>query len=178
MKRPKEPFLFLRIMMAVSSLSPLFILIAAKGSELIKDIILFPACLTLTTLPTFFLVLRFYISSKNEDRVVLEVNHVENSRDHLLIYLFAVLVPLFQADLNSVRSIFLLISVFSFVLFLFVHLRLYYANVFFAALGYKVYTLTLSNGRRVALLSKREKIETSRVTATRITDFLYTSVGE
>lgn len=178
MNHPKEPFLFLRVMMAVSSLSPLFLLIAAKGSKLITDIILFPICLTLIAFPTFFLALRFYISTKNEDRAVLDVKLVENSRDHLLIYLFAVLVPLFQAELDSVRSVFLLISVFSLVLFLFVHLRLYYANVFFAALGYKVYTLTLNDGSRVALLSKKEKIDASKITTYRITNFLYSSVGE
>lgn len=176
-KRPREPFLLLRVLMAVSSLSPLFFLIAIKGSALLSDSLLASICAAVIIISTSMLALRVKASLRNDDTATLKIVDVEDSRDHLLVYLFAVLVPLFQADLDTPRNALLFCSVLALVLFLLVHLRLYYANVLFAVFHFKIFTLTTEEGRRIALISKKEKVIPSEMTLHRVSNFLYIDAG-
>ncbi len=176
-RKPREPFLFLRFSMAVSSLSPLFILIMAKGSELISDLWLITSCLLVIAISTSLVFRRMEVAKRNQDSSPLNICKIEDSRDHLLVYLFAVLVPLFQSDLDSPRSVLLFSLVFMLVIFLFIHLRLYYANIFFAMAGYKVYTVTTKEGERVALLSRKETLNSGTTYPIRVSNFFFLDAG-
>jgi len=79
---------------------------------------------------------------------------------HLLVYLFAMLLPLYSVNLGNERELLAVAAAFVFIVFLFWHMNLHYMNIVFAALGYRVYTIEMA-GRHgaprnsVILLSKR-----------------------
>lgn len=178
MNTPREPLLLLRTMLAISSLSPLFVLVAIKGSELVCPLYLMIGCFAAIAIPVFFIYIRISRANSNNDKVTLSISIVEDSRDHLLVYLFSVLVPLFQSNLDTYRGVALFLVVFMLVTYLFVHLRLYYTNIIFALFGYKLFSLVLQEGARVVLLSKKESIIETKISALRVTNFLYIDEGK
>ncbi|EGQ9180260.1 hypothetical protein NI392_16085 [Vibrio alginolyticus] len=156
----KESLGFIRLMMVIGSLSPFFLLSAIKGSDIIDDLTLIGICSLLIIIPNSLLYLRITSARKANDIRTFTVKKLSDNREHLLVYLFAVLVPLYQASLDTWRDIGLIIVVLGFVVFLFMHLNLHYMNFVFALKGYKIYTLETEEAPwRIALLSTKDSIE-------------------
>jgi len=86
-------------------------------------------------------VVRLKLAMKRGTLRTIDVERAEDHRDHLLVYLFAVLLPLFDANIGRARDSAATILAFVFVVFLFWHLNLHYMNVFFAIAGYRVFTI-------------------------------------
>lgn len=159
-----------RLLMVLSSFSPLFLLWAMQKVgpiTYLDHVLLTPkqwliACLLLATIPTAVLYLRYSIARRNKDNVELSVVRSDDHSEHLLTYLVANLLPFYSAPINSIRSLAMVICAVAFVVFIMWRMNLHYINLFFAFLGFKVYTITLSeeDGRRVILLSKRNYITT------------------
>lgn len=156
----KESLGFIRLMMVIGSLSPFFLLSAIKGSDIIDDLTLIGICSLLIIIPNSLLYLRITSARKANDIRTFTVKKLSDNREHLLVYLFAVLVPLYQASLDTWRDIGLIIVVLGFVVFLFMHLNLHYMNFVFALKGYKIYTLETEEAPWcIALLSTKDSIE-------------------
>ncbi|MCK5245144.1 MAG: hypothetical protein KAJ90_07730, partial [Desulfobacterales bacterium] len=62
-------------------------------------------------------------------------------RNHLLVYLFAILLPFYTADLGTYRDLAAALAAVGFIVFLFWHLNLHYMNLLFAVFGYRVFTV-------------------------------------
>ncbi|MCD4732953.1 hypothetical protein K8R78_01810 [bacterium] len=146
-KRYKEKLTLLRLMMVLSSFSPLFILWAIRGSgiflngnNIIPDIWFISICSFMVIIPNIFLWLRIRIAKKNDSRDI-RVGRANDSSDHTLIYLFTMLLPLFSGDLDNIRNIVSIGVAFLFITILFFRLKLYYVNIFFILLGYRVFTV-------------------------------------
>ena len=101
---------FARLLMTFSSLSPLFILWAVRGTKLIPDTWFIPGCLALAILPTLFLGLRIQTAMKQNDRREIVVGSVDDHRTHVLVYLFAILLPFSNSPYSFILG---LMSVFS-----------------------------------------------------------------
>lgn len=71
----------------------------------------------------------------------LVVGRAEDHRDHLLVYLFAILLPFYAVDLRTWRDVGAFGTALAFIIFLFWHLNLHYMNLIFAAFGYRVFTI-------------------------------------
>ena len=137
----QEGLNLLRFILVLSSISPLFILWAVKGIALLPDIYFVPCCSALATLPTIVLFRREKIARKQRDTHTLPVGRVEDHRGHVLVYLFAMLLPFYTQDVNSCRELFALILALSFIVFLFWHLNFHYMNILFAIRGFHVFTV-------------------------------------
>jgi hypothetical protein len=74
--------------------------------------------------------------------VTVTVGASEDHRDHLIVYLVAMLTPLYQAELKTTRDALANVASLLIIVFLFVHLRLHYMNLLFAFRGYRVYTVS------------------------------------
>lgn len=131
-----------RLMMVLSSLAPLFLLWAVRGISSVADRYLVPLCLAFAVVPTLVLLARIRICIRSNDAVTITIGTYEDHRDHLLVYLVAMLVPLYQADLKTTRDTLANLVALLLIIFLFFHLRLHYMNVLFALRGYRVYTVT------------------------------------
>jgi hypothetical protein len=131
-----------RLMMVLSSISPLFVLWAIRGSRLLPDCYLISFCAVMVVLPNLFLWLRIMTARKLHVTRELMVGSAEDHRDHLLVYLFAMLLPFYPIDTGTWRDLAALIAALGFVVFLFWHLNLHYMNLMFAIRGYRVFTIS------------------------------------
>ncbi|QDV90924.1 hypothetical protein RAS2_20090 [Phycisphaerae bacterium RAS2] len=130
-----------RLCMVLASLSPLFILWAIRGINCVPDRYLVPACIALVVLPNLVLFGRLALAKRANDVQSKVIGSADDHRDHLLVYLFAVLLPLWDAGADSVRSGAGIIVALLFVVFLFWHMNLHYMNLLFALIGRRVYSV-------------------------------------
>lgn len=175
-----ESLQFTRLMMVLSSMAPLFVLWAVRGTSLIADKYFIPICLVFIVVPTGILYWRIRIAKKSHDLQIKKIHHVDDSKDHILIYLFAIMLPLYTANLQVEREIFATILALIFIIFLFWHLNMHYMNLVFALLGYRVYTINPNKDNQFGshepfvLLSKRRYLmDGQSINAYRLSNTVY-----
>jgi hypothetical protein len=181
-----ESLKFARLLMVLSSVSPLFILWAVRGNQLIPDRYFLPLCGAVVVVPYVFLGLRIRAAKKMHERRELAVGSAEDHRDHLLVYLFAMLLPFYAPDLGSWRALGAALAALAFIVFLFWHLNLHYMNLLFAVLGYRVFTVSppadgnpLSGRLSLVLITRRIAVlPGERLDAYRLSDTVYFEVGK
>ncbi|MCD4761127.1 hypothetical protein K8R42_04475 [bacterium] len=130
-----------RLLMVLSSISPLFILWGIRGNSLVPDRYFLLFCGVMVILPNLFLWLRIRTARKLNEKRELVVGTAEDHREHLLVYLFAMLLPFYAADLGTYRDLAAALAALGFIVFLFWHLNLHYMNLLFAVRGYRVFTV-------------------------------------
>lgn len=175
-----------RLLMVLSSISPLFILWAIRGSSLISDRYFLVFCALMVIIPNAFLWFRIMTARKLQERRELIIGASEDHREHLLVYLFAMLLPFYTENLSTWRTFGSALAALGFIVFLFWHLNLHYMNVLFAALGYRVFTIyppadgNPLNGRTSqVLITRRVTVSNGdRVAAYRVSDTVYFEVNE
>jgi hypothetical protein len=175
-----------RLMMVLSSLSPLFILWAIRGIVIVGDGWLISVAALMVILPNVFLWVRIWTAKKLNEKREIVVGTAEDHREHLLVYLFAMLLPFYTANLNTWREIASAFTALAFIVFLFWHLNLHYMNVFFAMLGFRVFTIypprdnNPHTGRLSQVLITRRVVLTAgdRITAYRLSDTVSFEVDE
>ncbi len=182
----REGLRIARLLMVLSSISPLFVLWAIRGSKLVPDSYLLSFCALMVALPNLFLWLRIQAAKKHQVKSELVVGSAEDHRDHLLVYLFAMLLPFYPIDTGSWRDFAALISALGFVVFLFWHLNLHYMNLLFAIGGYRVFTIVppkddnpLSGRVNLVLITPRITLLLGdRIIAYRLSDTVYFEAKE
>jgi hypothetical protein len=170
-----------RLLMVLSSIAPLFVLIAIRGIAVLPDTYLVGACSLLIALPAGFLWLRVSTAMRLRETREIVVGSAEDHREHLLVYLFAMLLPLYTADFSNWRNVTAALVALAFIVFLFWHLNLHYMNVMFAARGYRVFTIypprdsnPLTGMFSQVLITKRTMLMPGdRIVAYRISDTVY-----
>lgn len=167
--------------MVISSLSPLFILWAIRGNCLIPDKWFIGGCLLMVIVPTFFLWLRLYTVKKKNDTRNLVAGISEDHRSHVLVYLFAILLPFYREELVTYRDFAGMLVALSFIIFLFWHLNLHYMNFLFPAFNYRIFTVfppedkNPYTGREgfVLITHRRALLPGDRFSAYRLSDTVY-----
>jgi len=175
-----------RLLMVLSSISPLFVLWAIRGNKLIPDPCLVALCAFMVVAPNAFLWLRIATAKRLKEQRELVVGKAEDHRDHLLVYLFSMLLPFYGAELATWRDLAALLVALGFIVFLFWHLNLHYMNVLFAALGYRVFTIypsqdgnPLSGKTSQVLITRRVGLSVGQhIIAYRLSDTVYFEVNE
>ncbi|MCG6117351.1 MAG: hypothetical protein MEQ07_04040 [Aquimonas sp.] len=173
-----------RLLMVLSSISPLFILWAVRGNSLIPDHYFVSFCALMVAIPNAFLWLRILTAKRNNDRREVTVGTADDHRDHILVYLFAMLLPFYSEDLGTPRDLAATLAALSFIVFLFWHLNLHYMNLVFAVFGYRVFTVfppadgnPLTGKVRYAVVTRRVSLSPNeRVTTYRLSDTVYLEV--
>jgi len=175
-----------RLLMVLSGASPLFILWAIRGSKMIPDLYLLTFCGVMVVVPNLFLWLRIRTAQKLEEKRELVIGSAEDHRDHLLVYLFAMLLPFYPIDTGTRRDLAALVSAVAFVVFLFWHLNLHYMNIVFAIRGYRVFTVSppedenpLSGRVSQVLITPRVALAAGQhIIAYRLSDTVYFEVKQ
>jgi hypothetical protein len=182
----REGLKIARLLMVLSSISPLFILWAIRGNSLISDRYFVTLCSLMVVVPNAFLWLRLRTARKLQDRRELTVGQADDHRDHILVYLFAMLLPFYSEDLGSWRYLGSSVAALAFIVFLFWHLNLHYMNLLFASLGYRVFTVyppadrnPLTGKASYALITRRVSLPSGeRLIAYRLSDTVYLEMDE
>lgn len=175
-----------RLLMVLSSISPLFILWAIRGNGLIPDRYFVAFCAFMVIIPNGFLWLRLRIAKKQADKRELVVGSADDHRDHILVYLFAMLLPFYSEAIGTWRDFGATLVALAFIVFLFWHLNLHYMNLIFAAFNYRVFTVypptdgnPLTGKTRQALITRRVNLAPGdRLTAYRLSDTVYLETDE
>ncbi len=170
-----------RLLMVLSSISPLFILWAIRGNSLIPDRWLIGFCSLMVVVPNGFMWLRFQTAKKQADKRDLTVGTADDHRDHVLVYLFAMLLPFYSEEIDTWRDLGATLAALAFIVFLFWHLNLHYMNLCFAARGYRVFTVSppadgnpLTSRTRQAVITRRASLAPGdRLAAYRLSDTVY-----
>lgn len=184
--KPNEGLKLARLMMVLSSMTPLFVLWAIRGVKIIPDSYFMPICIGLIIVPNGILYFRMRLARSNGDSKTITVGTADDHRDHLLVYLFAMLIPLYDANLGACRDFAATVVAFAFIVFLFWHLNLHYMNLLFAFFGYRVYTVCppqigdgISGRDNFVLLTKRTTITAGdKVSALRLSNTVFIEQGE
>lgn len=173
-----------RLLMVLSSISPLFILWAIRGNSLVPDCWFIGFCAAMVVVPNIFLWLRIRTARKQDDKRQLTVGSAEDHRDHILVYLFAMLLPFYSEHLSTWRDLGATLAALAFIVFLFWHLNLHYMNLIFAARGLRVFTVypptdgnPLTSKTRQAIITRRASLAPGdQLVAYRLSDTVYLEV--
>jgi len=179
--RPPQGLGFARFMMVLGSFAPLFLLWAIRGNHLVPRIYFVPACLTMAILPNLFLGWRWQTAKRKTELKNIAVGYAEDHRDHILVYLFSILLPFYSESLDDWSSLSATLAALAFIIFLFWHLNLHYMNLLFAFLGYRVFTVyppkddnPFTGRLSLVLLTRREVLAAGEnITAYRLSDTVY-----
>jgi hypothetical protein len=175
-----------RLFMVLSSISPLFILWAIRGNSLIPDAWFIGFCALMIVAPNAFLWLRIRTARRQADKRELTVGQADDHRDHILVYLFAMLLPFYSEDLSTWRDLSATIAALAFIVFLFWHLNLHYMNLVFAVRGLRVFTVyppvdgnPLTGKTRHAVITRRVSLAPGdKLVAYRLSDTVYLEAEE
>ena len=130
-----------RFCAVVAGFSPLFILLAVRGNDVIPNTLYVSICVALSVFPLILMVFRFAVVYRSNTPRPIPVGRVEDSRSHILGYLFATLLPFYRQELADTWDLVAIVMALIFIVFLFWHLNLHYVNILLAVLGYRVYTV-------------------------------------
>lgn len=140
-KSTNEGFTALRLILILSSISPLFILLAIRGVSNFSDWYFETACILLVIGSNCILGIRITTAKKNEGESKRVVGEMDNDSYHIIIYLFAILLPFFRQDIDVIRDLAATIVALVFVVILFWRFNLHYINLYFLIRGYRVFTV-------------------------------------
>lgn len=177
----REGLQFARLMMVLSSVSPIFALWAMRGTDVMPTGWFLAFCALMFVVPNVFLWLRIRVARTIKDKRELIIGEAEDHRDHILVYLFAILLPFYSEDLSSWRHFASSLAALGFIVFLFWHLNLHYMNLAFAVRGYRVFTVyppsdgnSLSGQGAFVLITRRGSLRPSqRLVVYRVSDTVY-----
>jgi len=167
--------------MVLSSVSPLFVFWAIRGTRIVPDAYFLTFCAVMVIVPNAFLWIRIATAKRHREMRELVVDVAEDHREHLLVYLFAMLLPFYADTLADWRALAAALSALSFIVFLFWHLNLHYMNVVFAMFGFRVFTLfPKANGNPysgrlnfVLITPRVSLVSGDHINAYRISDTVY-----
>jgi hypothetical protein len=181
-----EGFSLARLLMVLSSCSPLFLLWAVRGTAFVPDLYLWAFCILMIVAPNAFLWLRVRTAIQLREKRPLVVGAADDHRDHILVYLFAMLLPFYSEDLSSWRDVFSTLLALAFIVFLFWHLNLHYMNLVFAIKHYRVFTIhPAEDGNRISgrasfvLVTRRAALPPGEhISAYRLSDTVYLEIEQ
>lgn len=177
----REGLKLARLFMVLSSLSPLFILWAIRGNCLIPDAYFIGTCALLALLPSALLWWRICVARSDNDKRELTAGTTEDHRSHVLVYLFAILLPFYREEIASYRDLAAMIVALLFIMFLFFRLNLHYMNIFFTLADYQIFTVSPPQDNNphtgqetfVLITYRRSLLPGTRFQAFRLSDTVY-----
>lgn len=170
-----------RLLMVLSSLAPLFLLMGIRGSSLFPELYFAMMCWALAILPSMFLWWRVRTVRRIDDIRPLVMGVTEDHRGHVLVYLFATLLPFYREDIETYRDLLAMCVALGLIVLLFWRLNLHYLNLYFAVRGYQVFTVSppedgnpYSGLENFVLITRRRRLrEGDRVIAFRLSNTVY-----
>ena len=180
-----EGFAIGRLLLVLSSMSPLFILWALKGTSIVPDTILVTMCAAVALLPILFLFWRIRRARVKQDTREIVIGTTEDVRYHILTYIFAMLLPFYRQDISSARDLVTVCAALTFILVLFWKLRLHYINFLLIAFGYKTFLVhppeddnPYSGRDDFVLITRRHSIQSrQRIMTYIVSDTVYLEKG-
>jgi hypothetical protein len=184
----KEGLGFARLMMVLSGMAPLFILWALRWQNVtaIPTAWFLGLCAILIIIPNLVLWARIRIARKNKDYKTIRIGKAEDHREHILVYLFAMLLPFYSVSIITCWDLATHLAAISFVVFLFWHLNMHYMNIWWAIRRFRIFTSyseNLENAKSgvipFVVITRRHNLSIGQqLKVLRISDTVYLEVDE
>lgn len=168
--------------MVVASFSPLFLLWAIRGTVLFEHgVFAAVLCLFGILLPNLFIYYRIRRARKNRDLYPLSVGMSEDGRDQILVYLIAILLPVYALGIDDFWNLIATFVALLIILVIFWLMNLQYLNLFFSFFGYRIFMLyptdradVIEGYDTLVLITRRSRVKAGEcITALRISDTIY-----
>ena len=143
-KQPREDLSLWRLCMVVAGFAPLFVLLTVRGIDSVPDKWLWVACAFLVLGPMLLMAARLFFVFRFTEPSSLYVDDVEESRSHLVVYLFATLLPFYRQSLVDIRDLVAVLLALALIVFIFWRLNLHYVNILLVVFGFNIYTICRS----------------------------------
>lgn len=169
---------FMRLMLVLACMAPLFILMAIRGISLVPWEYYFPTFIGLAIGPNIFLACRILYAVKQNDRKRVYPTNITDNREQLITYIFALLLPLFQSAVATEQDLYAALCALLFVIYIFGNMELYYMNFFLALAGYRILSIKPdpslgNNSVSHVLITKKTSLPPNKeLQPVRVTDFL------
>ena len=170
----------IRLLMVLSSVSPIFILLAIRGSDFIHGYYFEICCILLVGIANGALAIRIKKSKQKEGPKSRQVGKAENHSYHVIMYLLAVLLPFYRQDLDMLRELLTIIAALAIVVLLFWRFNLHYMNLYFAIRGYHAFTVyppenlgSYDSKDIWVLITRRTNLLAENIKVYRISDTVY-----
>jgi hypothetical protein len=155
-REPGMPNLPTRVVLFMSSYTPLFLIMAVKDGALHPYFALAMVMLAVTSV----ILLLFYLRRSSDLAVdIVIVEKVSGKDSEAMSYIVTYLIPFLDIKLNELSSLISLLLLFLVVGVLYVHSNLIYINPTLNLLSYHLFEIEVEGGKTSALLSKRRFVE-------------------
>ena len=178
----------LRFVFILSSISPVFFVSIFQTPKFVDQFYWSLTFSVLFLFPNLLMGLRWILAKRKNLTSVYNITKSEDGREHVFTYLFALIIPFFSEEIDSLFKLISFIFLMVFVVFIFWHMRLHYLNLIFALAGYKVLNIRVRSHpgahssvaeRRYILLSKDEDVEAGeRLRCVRLSNHILMYDGE
>lgn len=139
---PSPQSRFQSYMLVLSSMSPLFILWALRGTSLMPQWAFIVICAALFLLPNLYLALMLWTVKRSKSTRTITVHSADDRRQDVISFLFAMLLPFYAVDMDTWRNFGATIAAFVIVVILFASLNLQYMNLIVAVKGYHCFQVS------------------------------------
>jgi hypothetical protein len=171
-KTRREGLKLVRLSMVISSLSPLFILLAVSARD---NDALIGFCAAMIVVSNLFLWLRIHTSRRHHDKHPISVGKVSDNRSAVAAYLIAILMPVYSTDLRVT------LVALAIVVGLFWYIDFYYVHPSLMLFGYRIFTVDpvddgnpiASSAGRVLITKRRHPRANDDVIAYRLSNSVY-----
>ena len=167
----------LRFLLLISSVSPVFALLAIKGASFCMEkynTIYSWVMWSIVIISFLPLLIRYNIAKDEKIKLTTSTNIVPCVEEYST-YILSIALPLCQNDLVQISQLKFFVATILFVLLVFYIFNLYYLNIFFYVLGYKLYKITPNKAHSYVIISKKEiqEIQSRDIIAIRLTNSLF-----
>jgi len=167
----------LRFLMLISSLAPVFILLAIKGSNFTNEN--WNKCFFYTLIVIVFLsfaplILRYFLAKDEIVNKRVTGDIIPCSQEYSG-YILSIALPLCQNSVANLRELSFLVSLLVFIFMIFYMFNLYYLNILFYMLGYRLYKVIPSKSHSYVIITKKAKNEliSQNIRTMRLTNSLF-----
>lgn len=170
-----------RLIMVFGGFAPLFVLWSIEGTVLFPDKIFCAVMAFFAIVPNIIIYLRIMIAKKNHDESTIDYTEVARKNENIIVYLLAILIPIFGVNIVSLRDFIAVIAAVVFVMLVFWKSDLQYINIIFTLFGYNIIQTTIERTDRfgitgdadVILFTRKKRMIKGKIPCYRLTDYVY-----
>jgi len=151
------PNVLTRLILFLSSYSPLFLIIAMRGWEKSRVVAIAITCIAVLSVMVLFIFLRL-VGRLSPEKILVE--SVDSRDGDAMSYIVTYLLPFLAVNLNDVMDAGSLGIVLTVIAVLYVNSNMIYTNPVLNLAGFHIFEIHDAEGKTSALISKRAYLRT------------------
>ena len=171
----------MRLLLVVSSLAPVFVLLAIRGQSPIPEKYHLLIMLTLAVAPSFVLIIRIRTAARHMEARNIKIGTSNSQRSNIVSYLLAVLLPFVGVSSAEWRNFAASIATVAFIILVLWLMKFHYLNILFELLNRRTFEIVppdtdnsfADTSPRVVITWRKSLSGIKSVYALKLTDSVY-----